>query len=38
QAFDLNALGDEEREMLKTFRRDIENETPITEYHFSAFV
>ncbi|MEC3795416.1 hypothetical protein A6g_14160 [Bacillus velezensis] len=38
QAFDLNSLGDEEREMLKVFRRDIENETPITEYNFSAFV
>ncbi|WP_415273386.1 phosphotransferase enzyme family protein [Bacillus siamensis] len=38
QAFDLDSLGDEELEMLKGFRRDIENETPITEYHFSAFV
>ncbi|WP_342007447.1 phosphotransferase enzyme family protein [Bacillus sp. YBsi01] len=36
QAFDLDSLGDEELEMLKGFRRDIENETPITEYHFSA--
>ncbi|KMN52325.1 phosphotransferase enzyme family protein, partial [Bacillus sp. LK7] len=38
QAFDLNSLGDEELGMLKAFRRDIENETPITEYQFSAFV
>lgn len=38
QAFDLDSLGDEELEMLKGFRSDIENETPITEYHFSACV
>ncbi|MCR9040346.1 phosphotransferase enzyme family protein [Bacillus sp. L381] len=38
QAFDLDSLGDEELEMLKGFRRDIENETPITEYNFTSFV
>ncbi|WP_416655759.1 phosphotransferase enzyme family protein [Bacillus amyloliquefaciens] len=38
QAFDLDSLGDEELEMLKGFRRDIENETPITEYNFTSLV
>ncbi|MES5397845.1 phosphotransferase enzyme family protein [Bacillus amyloliquefaciens] len=38
QAFDLDSLGDEELEMLKGFRRDIENKTPITEYNFTSFV
>ncbi|WP_045507983.1 phosphotransferase enzyme family protein [Bacillus amyloliquefaciens] len=38
QAFDLDSLGDEELEMLKGFRRDIENKTPITEYNFTSLV
>ncbi|MBT2572541.1 phosphotransferase enzyme family protein [Bacillus sp. ISL-51] len=38
QAFDLDSLGDEERRMLEGFRNDIEKQTPITEFNFSALV
>lgn len=38
QMFDLNTIGEEEKEMLAGFRRDIENGTPITAFDFSALV
>ncbi|MGN9863927.1 phosphotransferase enzyme family protein [Bacillus swezeyi] len=36
QAFDLDAIGQEEKDMLDTFRDDIENQTPITDFDFST--
>ncbi|WP_456280015.1 phosphotransferase enzyme family protein [Bacillus sp. K7] len=35
QMFDLDSIGEEEKEMLKGFKNDIENQTPITEFDFS---
>ncbi|PRR94782.1 hypothetical protein C6W24_19530 [Bacillus atrophaeus] len=35
QAFDLETIGQEEKEMLNGFRQDIENRTPITPFDFS---